>query len=340
MKRKKYILNGIVLFLLIGGTMYFVLKDQEVSKILDYIGEAKKIWLLLGGVLIFTFITLESLIIHYLLNSLSCVVSRIKCLKYSFVGFFVSLITPSASGGQPAQMYYMKGDGIGIAMSSLVLMIVTIAYKAVLIIMAAFLLLFDRSFLLTYISGIEFVMIFGIISNIIVVSLLVIVIFQQNYIENIVGKFIIWLGKHGVIKNKEALLKRILNAIKRYDSSTRYLREHRRIIFNVFVVTMLQRICYFAVTWCVYKSFGLTGCSAFEIIVLQWIISLAVDNLPLPGGLGVSEGIFMLFFKKIFTPQYLAAGLLLTRGLNYYLIIVVGGLVTLYAQITRDKDKE
>ena len=136
--------------------MYFVLKDQEVSKILDYIGEAKKIWLLLGGVLIFTFITLESLIIHYLLNSLSCVVSRIKCLKYSFVGFFVSLITPSASGGQPAQMYYMKGDGIGIAMSSLVLMIVTIAYKAVLIIMAAFLLLFDRSFLLTYISGIEF----------------------------------------------------------------------------------------------------------------------------------------------------------------------------------------
>ena len=86
-----------------------------------------------------------------------------------------------------------------------------------------------------------------------------------------------------------------------------------------------------------YKSFGLSGVSAFEIVTLQLIISLAVDNLPLPGGLGVSEGIFLLFFEEIFTVKYLTAGLLLSRGFNYYAIIVVGGIVTAVAQLTKKK---
>lgn len=49
------------------------------------------------------------------------------------IGFFYSCITPSASGGQPAQIYYMSKDGLDVSVSTLVLMIVTITYKAVLV---------------------------------------------------------------------------------------------------------------------------------------------------------------------------------------------------------------
>lgn len=31
--------------------------------------------------------------------------------QYSFIGFFYSGITPSATGGQPVQLYYMSKDG-------------------------------------------------------------------------------------------------------------------------------------------------------------------------------------------------------------------------------------
>ena len=157
MKKKKYLLNGLFLLALIGGTFYFILKDQEFDQLLNYILEANPVWLLVGLFLMFIFVSFESVVIHYLSKTLSCAVSFLNCIKYSFVGFFISAITPSATGGQPVQMYYMKSDGIPLTISSLVLMIVTIAYKAVLLILAAVMLLVNSTFVMEHIKGIEFI---------------------------------------------------------------------------------------------------------------------------------------------------------------------------------------
>lgn len=337
MKWKKYLLNGLFLIALIGGTFYFLLRDQEFDMLLKYISEANALWLFVGLLLMLVFVSFESIIIHYLMKSLSCAVSFINCLKYSFIGFFVSAITPSATGGQPVQMYYMKSDGISLTVSSLVLMVVTVAYKAVLLILAAIMLIVNSSFVMAHIDGIEFIMIFGILVNVIVIGVLLLLIFKQSFAKKIVGNTILWLGRHGIIKNYQTKIKKVLATIAKYDQSADYLKTHKKIIFNVFVITTIQRIALFAITWAIYKSFGLSGVSAFEIVTLQLIISLAVDNLPLPGGLGVSEGIFLLFFEEIFTVKYLTAGLLLSRGFNYYAIIVVGGIVTAVAQLTKKK---
>ena len=122
MDKKKYLLNGAFLIALMVGTFYFVLKDQEIDQLFVYISKAKLGWLLLGLVFLLIYVSFESVVIHYLMKSLSYAINFIHCLKYSFIGFFVSAITPSATGGQPAQMYYMKADGIPITISSRVLM--------------------------------------------------------------------------------------------------------------------------------------------------------------------------------------------------------------------------
>lgn len=337
MDKKKYLLNGMFLIVLMVGTLYFVLKDQEIDQLFVYISKANPLWLLVGLALVLVYVSFESVIIHYLMKSLSYAINFIHCLKYSFIGFFVSAITPSATGGQPAQIYYMKTDGIPMTISSLVLMVVTVAYKAVLLLLAVFMLLFESDFVIAHISGIEFILVFGIVVNVVIIGFLMLVIFKQSFAKKIVGNLLLWLGRHGIIKNYQHRIKKTLAAMSKYNQSAEYLKTHKRIIFNVFVITMLQRIALFAVTWAVYKAFGLSGCSAFEIITLQLIISLAVDNLPLPGGMGVSEGIFLVFFEEIFTKTFLTAGLLISRGLNYYSIIIIGGVITAVAQLTRKK---
>ena len=337
MDKKKYLLNGAFLIALMVGTFYFVLKDQEIDQLFVYISKAKPGWLLLGLGLLLIYISFESVVIHYLMKSLSYAINFINCLKYSFIGFFVSAITPSATGGQPAQMYYMKADGIPITISSLVLMVVTIAYKAVLLILGIVMLFLNSDFVLEHISGIEFILVFGILVNVVIIVFLILLIFKPSFTEKIIGNIMLWLGRHGIIKNYQHKIKKTLSAMKKYTQSADYLKTHKRIIFNVFIITTLQRIALFGITWTVYKSFGLTGYSAFEIITLQLIISLAVDNIPLPGGMGVSEGIFLAFFNEIFTEVYITAGLLISRGLNYYSIIIIGGVVTAVAQLTRKK---
>lgn len=337
MDKKKYLLNGVFLIALMAGTLYFVLKDQEIDQLFVYISQAKPQWLLLGLVFVLIYISFESVIIHYLMKSLSYAINFIHCLKYSFIGFFVSAITPSATGGQPAQIYYMKSDGIPVSISSLVLMVVTVAYKAVLIILAVSMLLINSDFVLKHISGIEFILIFGITVNVVIIVFLILLIFKPSFTKKIVGNVMLWLGRHGILKNYQHKIKKTLAAMSKYTQSAEYLKTHKRIIFNVFIITTLQRLALFGITWTVYKSFGLSGYTAFEIITLQLIISLAVDNLPLPGGMGVSEGIFLAFFKEIFTEAFLTAGLLISRGINYYSIIIIGGVVTAVAQLTRKK---
>ena len=337
MDKKKYLLNGVFLIALMAGTLYFVLKDQEIDQLFVYISQAKPQWLLLGLVFVLIYISFESVIIHYLMKSLSYAINFIHCLKYSFIGFFVSAITPSATGGQPAQIYYMKSDGIPVSISSLVLMVVTVAYKAVLIILAVSMLLINSDFVLKHISGIEFILIFGITVNVVIIVFLILLIFKPLFTKKIVGNVMLWLGRHGILKNYQHKIKKTLAAMSKYTQSAEYLKTHKRIIFNVFIITTLQRLALFGITWTVYKSFGLSGYTAFEIITLQLIISLAVDNLPLPGGMGVSEGIFLAFFKEIFTEAFLTAGLLISRGINYYSIIIIGGVVTAVAQLTRKK---
>ena len=232
MDKKKYLLNGVFLIALMAGTLYFVLKDQEIDQLFVYISQAKPQWLLLGLVFVLIYISFESVIIHYLMKSLSYAINFIHCLKYSFIGFFVSAITPSATGGQPAQIYYMKSDGIPVSISSLVLMVVTVAYKAVLIILAVSMLLINSDFVLKHISGIEFILIFGITVNVVIIVFLILLIFKPLFTKKIVGNVMLWLGRHGILKNYQHKIKKTLAAMSKYTQSAEYLKTHKRIIFN------------------------------------------------------------------------------------------------------------
>ncbi len=329
----KYVLNGVFLIALFLLTIYVIFKDQEIDDILKYMKLADNRYLFAGVVMTLIYICSESVIIHYIMNSLSYSVKMLSCIKYSFVGFFVSAITPSASGGQPAQMYVMSNDGIKVSASSLVLMIVTIAYKAVLIIMGAFMLLTEPGFVIKYVFDIKIVLIFGILVNIVIVSFLLFVIFKQSFAEMAIVAPIIFLGKKRIIKNYTSLANKVLQGVRKYEVGADYLRTHKHVFINTFVLTIFQRACLFYVTYLIYRSFGLNGVSAYQIVTLQTMVALSVDILPLPGGMGASESIFIILFGSIFGDKFILPSMILNRGITYYAIIVVGGLVTAYALI-------
>lgn len=66
----------------------------------------------------------------------------LQCIKYAFVGFFYSGITPSASGGQPMQLYYMNRDGHSFVHSTIALVCAAMAYKLILVLMGIGIALF------------------------------------------------------------------------------------------------------------------------------------------------------------------------------------------------------
>ena len=108
----------------------------------------------------------------------------------------------------------------------------------------------------------------------------------------------------------------------------------------VFLITMVQRFVLFAATWFVYLAFGLKGTSAFTVILLQGSIAVAVDMLPLPGGMGISEKIFLDIFLPVFGSMLLLPGMVLSRGLGYYTELILSAIFTIVANFTIGRKKK
>ena len=82
----------------------------------------------------------------------------------------------------------------------------------------------------------------------------------------------------------------------------------------------------YSVPFLVYKGFGLGDFNVLEVIALQAVLYVAVSALPLPGALGVSESAFMILFRTMFPAGILSSAMVLSRGISFYLFVLVTGL--------------
>ncbi len=333
---KKYIFDIILLVVIFFLTYRLMFRGQDVSEIIADLLNASGKWILAGAVLAIVYVCCEGFVICYMLHILKQKTTVLSCLKYAFVGFFYSYITPSASGGQPAQMYYMSKDSINTGYSALIMLLITIAYKSILMMIGAIFFIFKYSFLKIHTSRIYGLIIFGVFLNSAFITLLVLLLRKPEFMRrtglNIVGFFC----KKRFIKNeKYEKIKNKINAIcDNYSMGAEYIKKNPKPVIIVFLITAAERIFLLAVTWTIYRSFGLDGSSFLDIIAIQSMIGIAVEMLPLPGAAGITESCFLRVFKNIFTNDLVRPALLVSRGLSFYLILIIGAVVTFGAHIS------
>lgn len=342
-KNLKYVLN--IAFILVIGwlTLRLLFHGEEFSDIVNDLHLADKSWLALGVVFVFLFVAGESTIIKYMLRFFDVKIPFVRCLKYSFIGFFFSCITPSASGGQPAQMYYMKKDGIKIGFSTLIMLMITIAYKAVLVLLGVFFLVFNFSFVKLHVGKLWWLLAVGFVLNIAYILGLIFIFYKPLWARKMGIKLINFLTRVKILKekNNEKYINKIKRICDNYMIGAEYIKSNVHTVVNIFLITIVQRIFLLAVTWIVYKAYGLSGTSFFGIVTIQTMIGIAVEMLPLPGAVGVTEGCFTYMFMGVFTEKLVRPAMLLSRGLSFYVLLVMSAAVTLGAHlIVLRKDKK
>ena len=334
--RKKIIFNGVFLAVVFALTIYGVFHGEDLSSMMDAIHRADKRWLIPGIALVAFFIWGESIIIWYMMRSSGIQLKKRTCFLFSSVGFFFSCITPSASGGQPMQIYYMKKEKISIPVSTVILMIVTITYKLVLVVIGIGIAIFGRGFLHKYLEGILPVFYLGLALNIFCVTFMTILVFHPLLAKAIMVKGMKLLERLHLVKKKDGRLKKLEDSMDTYRNTVAYLKNNPFVIVKVIGITFIQRMALFAVTWFVYQAFGLHGTGFWEILFLQAVISVSVDMLPLPGGMGISETLFLNIFSPVF-GGLLLPGMVLSRGLGYYGELLISAAFTVVAQLTIGK---
>lgn len=330
--KKKVWFNAVFLIVVFLLTLYGVFHGEDLGAMMDAIRNADIRWLIPGICFVVFFIWGESIIIWYMMRSFQIHLKKRICFLFSSVGFFFSCITPSASGGQPMQIYYMKKEKIPIPVSTVILMIVTITYKLVLVVIGLGILIFGRGFLHQYLEGILPIYYLGLALNIFCVTFMTALVFHPVLAEKILDFGREWMEKLHLMRRKEERIKKLRESMEVYRETAAYLGAHKRVIFNVIVITFIQRMALFAVTWFVYLAFGLSSASMWDVIFLQAVISVSVDMLPLPGGMGISEKLFLTIFAPVFGNVLLSA-MVLSRGLGYYSQLLISAVFTAVMQI-------
>ena len=327
----KKIFNILFLITVFCLTLWSVFHGENFYQVLAYLTTANPLYIMPGIACVILFIIGESVIIFYLMKTLGTQIQFSHCCLYSFIGFFYSCITPSASGGQPMQVVAMRKDRIPVAVSTVVLAIVTITYKLVLVLIGAVVLLLRPPQLMLYLEPVESIMYLGMGLNVICITALFLLVFHPNMVRDLAHRFLKLIQQIHPLQHPEKQEERLERIVLQYHGSAEFYRKNKHVIVRVFLFTLLQRFFLFLVTWLTYRAFSLSGHSMMVIVTLQAMISVAADMLPLPGGMGVSENLFLEIFQPIFGEAFLLPGMILSRGISYYTQLLISAAMTIAA---------
>lgn len=338
-KINKNLLGLIILVLLIGVTLWVIFKDNDIEDIWTAVFSLDPLWLSFAIAAAIFFVCAEGFMIWHLLRALKAKASLPNCIGYSFVGFFFSGITPSSSGGQPMQLYYMTKDKIKIADSTVALTIVATLYKFVLVLIGIFITIFFNGILNKYLQSYIYLFYFGLALNLIVAIALVFLMVNPNAVKMILHKCEHGLVRIHILRPSLERVRKLTNISREYNGAVTHFIKNVKPIIVTTLVTILQRCSVFFVTYFIYRGMGLAEKDVILITVLQASVYIAVDLLPLPGAQGISELMYQTVFSTIFTGAFLPASVLVTRGVSFYLPMIIGAIVTTVFYFTKNNKK-
>lgn len=327
MKKKRNIIRNLILFnLLIILTFYFVFRDQNIDEIFSILGTVKIEYVFIAIGCMCVYVLCEAINIGRTLKMLNEESTFIKNIKYALIGFFFSSVTPAASGGQPMQIYYMHKEDISVANSTLALLINLFSMQIVTISLALISAVFNHKILG---NGLGWLFLMGILLNASALTLLILAIFSNKSLKRLVDLLVKIMQKLK-IKKIEEKQEKLQNQVNKYQESSIVIKQNKKLIIKTILTTYIQFITFYSISYWVYCAFGLAENNIFTITAMQSILFATVSGIPSPGAVGVSEGGFMLIFKNMYGATMVNSAMLLNRGINFYLLVVVSGAVVIF----------
>lgn len=324
--KKKNIAGTVIMILSIALTVSIVLRDQSLSMIKSALNGAHWGWIAAGFFLMLCYMALEAASIRLLFRSFRRSVTWKRALSYTCVGFYFSAITPSATGGQPMQAYYMKRDGIELSQSTFTLMVITSFYQMIILAGGCLAVLICHRYVSELPALIRWLLAIGALVNGFCAVILMSVFMQKKLAESLLRTSVHLLHRLHIMKNEEYWKQRVDESIEEYSRGGAYLKEKPMVGIKVFGYTLLKITALNLVPYCACRALHITGLKAIDFIMRQSLLNLAVTVVPLPGSIGASEGSFLILYRNIISAGKIDLTVILSRGISFYAVLAVSGL--------------
>ena len=347
-KTKRLLLNLAFVAILVTITLVILFVSQKddlnFNQIVDYFKNGNPVWIVGAFVCMILFTVFEGISIFFIARFFGSKPNIISTTAYSAANGFYSAITPTAAGGQPAAVFYMSRDGMSPGKASFAILLNTIGYTAAIFAIGIAALCIDPSLF----GGINtvFAKVLIIAGAVIQAGLLGLYIGCMFF-----GKVIIKLGngivailhKIKIVKNPDKWRAKIEDEVKKYGECRRILKDKPLVILTTLIFNILQRVAQTLIPCFVCLAID-PQTPFLDIFALQAYVLFGYNSVPIPGGVGAYEYLFMNIYGQIFPENgFVLLVLMISRLFSYYLSMIWGGIFTLtyhMAKVKKVSDEE
>ena len=345
---KKQIFHVVFLVVLVAVTLVVLFtsnKELNFESIGNFLKSCDYRWMIaVAGAMILS-VVFEGLSLHFILRGLGARPKLHSSLAYATADVYYSAITPSASGGQPASAYYMVKDGIGAGKASFALVFNLVAYTASIIIIGTAALILRPEYFGQINNWLANVLI---ILGFVLQAVLLLFFFGCMFWGKAVLKIGNWiiklLTKIRIVKRPEKWQTKLANEVAKYKECLYALKEHPLLSVINLLFNLGQRIsaicisCFVILAAVPEPSFDLF----IDLFAMQALVIIGYNTIPLPGGVGAFEFLYVYVYGIGFERALILAALMVTRTFSYYLRMTLSGVYTLgyHVRQMRRKPKE
>ncbi|MFP4697197.1 MAG: YbhN family protein [Eubacteriales bacterium] len=324
----KRVIYYIILVIFTAITVYVVFTSQELDEIPELLNRTKRGYLLVAFCLMFLYLLINALIIQGIGSSISKEFNFRRSFFISLAGQYYSLITPFASGGQPAQVYLMKNKynipykkGITVTLKKFII------FQMVVSLYAVAMFLFKYNLFMTKQKEVLVFIYIGLIVNIIGGLFIIILAYNRKIIRNILNSIIYLLKKLRLFNNFDK--NKFNKHIDEYADNIHEIKNNKKMMLKLIGLTIIQLTCYFSITYFIYLSLGFNQAHYIDILAIQTVLYVVISFIPTPGNAGASESGFYIMFSIYFSKEVLLYAMLLWRIIIYYSNLLISGIVVL-----------
>ena len=322
----KQIAGNLLLFVgLIAITFYFLLRGQNPRELWQAVRSARVSFIAIAIGCMCVFVLCEGIATWQCLRLFGCRNKLSRNIFYALVGFFFSSVTPSASGGQPMQLYYMHRDTIAVPTATLALLVQFSVFQCVTIAFAAVGFGTQYAQLVQEGGAFRYAFLLGTAVNAALLVITLAIIFSKRASESIL-RLVIRLLTLIRCKKVEQVQQQLSEQLELYHRGTQYLRQNTHILCRVVGITIVQTVAFYTIPcWIAMALYPSMAHSFFAIAAMEAVLYVSVSALPLPGSIGASEGAFLLLFRAFIPGAALHNAMLLSRGVSFYLFVAGSG---------------
>lgn len=326
---RKLAAGGALLLALIGVVAAVFLRKVPLAELKEALGSVRPLWLLPGLGLMALFVLWEAAASRGILSALGCAVPLGRCCTYSMLGFCCASLTPSSSGGQPAQIWAMGRGGVPLSLASLNMLLLAVCYQCSMLLcgLGGYVALGGA----VGTGGVGRLLLLGTAVNAALTAGMLCLLFFPGLVRRFFRCCVrllcaLRLWKDGGKKAEKA----VEDGLAHYARGTACIRRDPGLLLRTFLLTTLQYLSLSLVPCVVCLALGVKGMMA-RAACTQMVLSLSTAAFPLPGAVGAAEGGFLNLFTPVF-GSLTAPAMVLCRGISFYLFLplcALGAALTL-----------